>query len=769
MTRAYPRGVLSRSLLLASVLVLLLLAWTASVRPADAQSGQLTGNLPSNGGLAIVFWGGGPVSNVQGAAAAGGCDAISTWTTHAGLFIGYIFGAPDFVNEHFLETTPDGDLAPSTGLILVCRGESSGAPPPSQLGAPNLSDYLPSTTELDAYRAAVALRDAGQYQQAAAAFTQIGIEGGAMAPAARLRAAQMLMLADDEQAAATAFGPAVADPGLPPALRVVGRIDAATVLRSLNRDAEAATMLEGVTAGSGANASQIAYAYWVRAQIQQSAGGTGWADLARHVVANYPWTPYARNALEALQQAGISVPPLEAAYVRYQHGENASALAFYQVVATSGAPADAAIAWFYIGALYERAGNNTAAIEAYRTSIDRNPTGRLAGDAHWWAAVLLSEDGNDSAAAEHYEALARTVPNSTFASDASIRAALIRVELGATQQAITELTSLIDNSSGYTAARAARWVRVLGGTAPDPASLHPRSIAAILDAAGDDADQPMPAALMNEGISTAAPDWSAAATWMQSRHGGAPGAPLATDQAMLRVAFGLNAAGETAVARTVLQHYLVSLNDRPYALLELARLAASAGMYDVSIGAAERLLSSLSPSERMQAPFAIERLAYPTPFTQEAIAAAQEQGVPPLLLMALVRRESTFRVDAVSSAGARGLTQVMPATGQEIAASLGVTWNQDMLMDPPTSLRFGAYYLSKQLDSFDGDVFGALAAYNAGPGNASRWFSEQPQDGADWYIETVSFGETRSYLRVVLEDYAWYRYIYDHAPRPAIR
>jgi soluble lytic murein transglycosylase len=92
-----------------------------------------------------------------------------------------------------------------------------------------------------------------------------------------------------------------------------------------------------------------------------------------------------------------------------------------------------------------------------------------------------------------------------------------------------------------------------------------------------------------------------------------------------------------------------------------------------------------------------------------------------------------------------------------------------MLLDPATSLRFGAHYLARQLVGFDGDVWGALAAYNGGSGNASRWFRAQLYPGADWYIEAIDFAETRRYLRVVMEDYAWYRYLYAGAPAPTMR
>jgi soluble lytic murein transglycosylase len=101
--------------------------------------------------------------------------------------------------------------------------------------------------------------------------------------------------------------------------------------------------------------------------------------------------------------------------------------------------------------------------------------------------------------------------------------------------------------------------------------------------------------------------------------------------------------------------------------------------------------------------------------------AAVAEGVPPLLLLALVRQESAFNPQAGSSAQAYGLTQVIGPTGRQIAASLGVPWEPALLFEPASSLRFGAHYLATQLDAFDGDVLAALAAYNGGPANARRW------------------------------------------------
>src|SRR5690606_37358028 len=118
----------------------------------------------------------------------------------------------------------------------------------------------------------------------------------------------------------------------PASLRTIARTDGASVLRDVGRPDEALTMLQGVTAANGASSTQVAWAQWTRASIMRSASNGAWVDEARAVVANYPSTTYARTALNALNQAGVAVPPLQAALVRYRHGEDTSARTIYTQV-----------------------------------------------------------------------------------------------------------------------------------------------------------------------------------------------------------------------------------------------------------------------------------------------------------------------------------------------------------------------------------------------------------------------------------------------------
>ena len=133
----------------------------------------------------------------------------------------------------------------------------------------------------------------------------------------------------------------------------------------------------------------------------------------------------------------------------------------------------------------------------------------------------------------------------------------------------------------------------------------------------------------------------------------------------------------------------------------------------------------------------VSALPADVPYGAEITAAAKKHGLDPALLAGLVKQESGFNPSAGSPAGARGLTQLMPAT----AAGLGVS----NVLDPAQNLDGGAKYLRQQLDAFGGDVTRALAAYNAGPGAVQRYGGVPP------------YAETQNYVRAVQANAATYR------------
>jgi soluble lytic murein transglycosylase len=111
---------------------------------------------------------------------------------------------------------------------------------------------------------------------------------------------------------------------------------------------------------------------------------------------------------------------------------------------------------------------------------------------------------------------------------------------------------------------------------------------------------------------------------------------------------------------------------------------------------------------------------------------------------------------------------VIEPTGAAIAQELDVdNFEMDDLYSPETSMRFGAHYLEQQLDSFDGNIYHALAAYNGGPGNAQRW-AEASGGDVDRFYEEIDFAETRLYVDLVSENLAHYLDLYGDAEGPTL-
>ncbi len=130
---------------------------------------------------------------------------------------------------------------------------------------------------------------------------------------------------------------------------------------------------------------------------------------------------------------------------------------------------------------------------------------------------------------------------------------------------------------------------------------------------------------------------------------------------------------------------------------------------------------------------------------------SREKGVDAALIAAVIYSESKFS-DSTSTAGARGLMQITPAAANEIERlSGGTTFRLEDLGDPEINIRYGTFLLGELIDRYDGDVGAALAAYNAGPGNADEW------GGSDLRVEQIPFPETRAYVEEVLEKQEAYR------------
>jgi soluble lytic murein transglycosylase len=175
------------------------------------------------------------------------------------------------------------------------------------------------------------------------------------------------------------------------------------------------------------------------------------------------------------------------------------------------------------------------------------------------------------------------------------------------------------------------------------------------------------------------------------------------------------------------------------------------------IGAHDRLrnwLKSHPPDTLGPNTWKVMRVAYPEAWWKEVQAATKGYTWDGRLFHALVREESNFNPKIKSHAGACGLSQLMPATASATAKRIGLAWSGSMIWDPATNLRVGGAYLDSLVRRYGGDYALALAAYNAGEGNADRWIGENPADTpADALVEAIDFRETRHYVKRVLSSY----------------
>jgi len=175
--------------------------------------------------------------------------------------------------------------------------------------------------------------------------------------------------------------------------------------------------------------------------------------------------------------------------------------------------------------------------------------------------------------------------------------------------------------------------------------------------------------------------------------------------------------------------------------------------YDRSLSLSESLLGGRGE----RAPRPILDAAYPAAFPTEIGEAAARIGADPYFLLAVMRRESLFRPDARSVAGAVGLLQLLPATARRAATVLGRPPLRDEdLTVPATAIDLGAWYLAELLGRF-GDVAVALAAYNAGPRIALPWARAGVGRPIDEWVEDIPYRETRRYVKVVAGAWSAYR------------
>jgi soluble lytic murein transglycosylase len=220
-------------------------------------------------------------------------------------------------------------------------------------------------------------------------------------------------------------------------------------------------------------------------------------------------------------------------------------------------------------------------------------------------------------------------------------------------------------------------------------------------------------------------------------------------------------------ARAEFEDLRLTLETDPANSYRLANHLLEKGLYRTAIYAARQVLNQvgMNDAETMSAPVYFNHIRFGPYYRELVMPASQVYNFHPLFLFSVMRQESLFEGFVRSAAGARGLMQIIPSTGREIAAN--ADWPPDYtdedLYRPLVSVNLGSDYLNRQRGFMSGDLYGALAAYNGGPGNAMTWKNLVPPD-PDLYVEVIRFEETRDYIMGIYEIFSIYKHFYDRTP-----
>ncbi|MCR1949486.1 MULTISPECIES: lytic transglycosylase domain-containing protein [unclassified Clostridium] len=141
---------------------------------------------------------------------------------------------------------------------------------------------------------------------------------------------------------------------------------------------------------------------------------------------------------------------------------------------------------------------------------------------------------------------------------------------------------------------------------------------------------------------------------------------------------------------------------------------------------------------------------------------SEEYEVDPYLVLAVIKTESNFNKEAVSKRDAKGLMQIMDATGEWAAKEIGINYFMpSMLFDPELNIKMGCWYLKNLENEFDENLDLILAAYNGGSGNVNKWLNDEEYSLDGENLDYIPFPETKKYVDKVKANYNIYKYLHE--------
>jgi len=449
-------------------------------------------------------------------------------------------------------------------------------------------------------------------------------------------------------------------------------------------------------------------------------------------------------------------------------------------------------AYAWLGKSYSRLGLRDEAVESYVKLVRLYPDSDWADDALYFAGNVLRDAGDMRQAVKFYRRLVAEYPESSFADSALWWEGwehFVAGDYRKAEQTLQEMVrryprSFLVNQALYWKGRAAElrgdreqanrsWQRVLtrgpytyyGYRTAEritEESLAERELAVAAEPAsaevpeenGDPAEDQEPDGFDGDGP----PDWTEDAF-----------AALSQNPAYRRTRelMYLGMQKEAAVELWSLQELMPR---RKGALMGLSKTFFQLGDYHSSLIIVLRNFDRALERPSPRLPEDLWMLAYPQGYWTSIVTHARKYGLDPFFVAAIIREESQFRADAVSPAGARGVMQVLPATGEWAARNAGIAgFERSRLQDPDVNIAVGTWYLSHLMKRFQGDMVLVIAAYNAGPEAVAAWRGRNGAAGdAATFVEMIPYTETRGYVKKVLRNHAEYRRIYAGTPAAAL-
>jgi soluble lytic murein transglycosylase len=398
-------------------------------------------------------------------------------------------------------------------------------------------------------------------------------------------------------------------------------------------------------------------------------------------------------------------------------------------------------------AQYQRAraqvalGNIDEGRSTLRAITTAYPRDTSAASAMLLLADLATDENRDQDARQTLMAMLRRFPSGRHATNARFRAGMIAYIQADRKAAAAEFDSLVARDSNSTEALAAaywagRSYTALGnkGRAAERwrwiINKEPLSYYAVLAAKRLDS-------------TLVAPDRTPA------NYGRVP----AVDSALNRVVALKDVGMDVEAGFENDRLFRDALTD-PRRLVATAHALAGTDQASRSIALGRRALDEIGRNPENY------RLYFPVLERETLISSSRQNGLDPILVAALIRQESNFNPRATSPVGARGLMQLMPSVGKDLAAAQGISgWDPEMLYEPAVNIKLGTAHLKGLVRKYT-DVVKILAAYNAGESRVEKWSTKTGAADPEVFTERIPFVETRDYVRTILRNRAYYQALY---------